>query len=206
MSEEHIEKVTCSKCGKESEFLVHDIISTDDSPGMKAKVREGNLFDWKCPHCGAESTLMYPMLYHQPEDKLMIYLMEPDSNDNIEAPEGYTCRVTKDVNAFLEKLAIFDEGLDDRVVELMKLFIVAAMQVERPQIVITDFLFDRDSDGLRFFTVVTGDGDISNAAFSDEAYEGVKDLLAKYPAPESIRIDAQWAVEAAGIMNMGSIK
>ena len=90
MSESHIEKITCDRCGKETEFTVYDTISTDDSPEMKEKVREGNLFDWECPECGARATLIYPMLYHQPEDRLMIYMTEPESNEQIEPPEGYT--------------------------------------------------------------------------------------------------------------------
>ena len=64
--------VTCPSCHAQGEFTVYKSINTKESPALKEKVRDGSLFQFACPACGAKTTVDYPFLYHQPEDHYMI--------------------------------------------------------------------------------------------------------------------------------------
>ena len=64
--------VTCPSCHAQGEFTVYKSINTKESPALKEKVRDGSLFQFACPACGAKTTVDYPFLYHQPEDHNMI--------------------------------------------------------------------------------------------------------------------------------------
>ena len=65
-------QVTCPSCHAQGEFTVYKSINTKESPALKEKVRDGSLFQFTCPACGAKTTVDYPFLYHQPEDHYMI--------------------------------------------------------------------------------------------------------------------------------------
>ena len=78
MSRHHMEKVTCPSCHHEGDFEVWDSINTVLDPEMKEKVLNQSIFLYTCPNCGETFRLNYPILYHQMEDLVMIYLV-PES-------------------------------------------------------------------------------------------------------------------------------
>lgn len=119
----------CSKCGRTTEITVYKSINTADDPSLKEKVRNGSLFLWECPHCGTVNLARYETLYHDPEKKLMFWLV-PDGKisetqmqaitNHTRAMGGYTLRLVRDMGELMEKVLIFDAGLDDTVLELCK--------------------------------------------------------------------------------------
>lgn len=74
MSQSAMQEITCPKCGKKTSFLVWDSINTMKDPEMKEKVRNDEAFRFHCPECGASALLNYNFLYHQQEDKVLIYV------------------------------------------------------------------------------------------------------------------------------------
>jgi len=135
-------QVTCPSCHAQGEFTVYKSINTKESPALKEKVRDGSLFQFTCPACGAKTTVDYPFLYHQPEDHYMInYGKLEDGAKALEMLRGkgvalkdwaaemekttrpYVLRAVDDRLAFREKLFIFDAGLDDRLVEIYKFMV-----------------------------------------------------------------------------------
>ena len=119
----------CPKCGQTEEITVYRSINTADDPSLKEKVRNGSLFLWKCPHCGTVNLARYETLYHDPEKKLMLWMV-PDGKiseaqmqaitNHTKAMGGYTLRLVRDMGELMEKVLIFDAGLDDLAVELCK--------------------------------------------------------------------------------------
>lgn len=126
-------KATCSSCGQQQEITAYTGINVADNPELKAMVKDGSLFVWECPSCGKANLAAYQTLYHDPEEKLMIWML-PEGilpEDQVEAigkqmetsadlPEGYVFRRTLDIGSLIEKVNIFDAGLDDRVIEMCK--------------------------------------------------------------------------------------
>jgi len=125
-------QLPCSKCGEQSAVNVPISINIKENPSIKDKVKDGSLFIWECPHCGTRNLISSQVLYHDPDQHLMIWLVSKDSDlDNqmekiekaISADEGlshYTFRRVFDVGSLIEKVNIFDAGLDDTVIELCK--------------------------------------------------------------------------------------
>ena len=212
MSKTKIMPVTCPSCGKDSDFTVWESINTMLDPEMKAKVRDGSAFTFECPHCGAKVQVEYDCLYHQMEDRMMIHYASSDQSaedlykffTGVVPSDmftefrkgGYLIRIVRSMNQLLEKLMIFDHGLDDRMIEICKLFILIKLQEENR---------DKDYDLLYFFNdgkhymEVFEDGKaIGKTEFSQDFYEKIRDEIGK-DMPEirkdDIIIDRQWALE-----------
>ncbi|MBR5176063.1 MAG: CpXC domain-containing protein [Bacteroidales bacterium] len=124
---------TCSSCGKTSGVEVYSGINTSAEPELKAKVKDGSLFLWECPHCGKTNLVSGQMIYHDPEERLMIWLLpegslpeesvkaiEKSLASAAETLEGYTFRRVDDAGSLIEKVNIFDAGLEDTVIEMVK--------------------------------------------------------------------------------------
>lgn len=119
----------CSGCGEKTVFTIYKSINVAENPELKKKVADGSLFLWECPHCGKVNLAAYETLYHDPQKKLMLWLdiknqisdaqMEAISN-HTKAMGGYTLRIVSNVGSLIEKLRIFEDGLDDLAIEFCK--------------------------------------------------------------------------------------
>ena len=131
----------CQKCGSKSEINYYQNINVQDSPELKSQVKDGSLFLWTCSKCGSVNLIPFPVLYHDPDEKLMIWYTPESMSDaekalidkqinaiteqilsdsNGEILRGYTLRRVKEVGELIEKVNIFDAGLDDVAVEMCK--------------------------------------------------------------------------------------
>ena len=119
----------CSKCGNNQEITVYKSINISENPELKDRVKDGSLFLWKCESCGQANLAKYDTLYHDPENKIMVWLL-PDENISesqmhsislhAKAIGNYTLRRVTDTGSLMEKVLIFDSGLDDTVIEMCK--------------------------------------------------------------------------------------
>ena len=218
MSRHHVEKIICPNCKTESDFLLWDSINTCLDPEMKEKVRNGEAFKWKCPTCGNEAMVEYTTLYHQMEDRVMIYYVpgEGDKTETIELmkgrrknkdgeyvemdmkfDEGYIKRVVDTRNQFREKLSILDAGLDDRIIELMKIFMLAQLEDKNEELEIEEVLFDKLEDGTKTFAVRLDDGRWAQINYSEDMYDyfakNVQEILEE--ESDAVVVDGVWALE-----------
>ena len=136
--------ITCPNCGAHGNFIAWDSVNVDLMPEMKEKVMSGDLFRWVCPECGASFTVPYPMLYHDMTKHFMIYhLLEREemkpqdhsagglAKDVMKhfasksfMNNGYMLRSAYSIDDFREKIAQLDSGLDDRVIEFLKYYLL----------------------------------------------------------------------------------
>lgn len=112
-------EVICRSCGRSSEQHFLTSVNVAEKPELKESVLNGELFLWTCPHCGAGNLDSGPFLYHDPEGKLLI-LLTGSKVKGEELPEGYTGRLVRSTGELIEKIKIFDSGLDDVVIEVCK--------------------------------------------------------------------------------------
>lgn len=119
----------CSKCGQQHKVVVYRSINTADNPELKAKVKDGSLFLWECPHCGQMNLAKYETLYHDPALKVMFWLIPAGEISesqmqaitmHTKAMGGYILRRVNDMGTLMEKVLIADAGLDDVVLEMCK--------------------------------------------------------------------------------------
>lgn len=160
-------KVTCSKCQKESDFQIWQSINVQLDPEMKEKVLNGEAFLFKCPECGAVTQINYMTLYHDMEKQFMVYLAPDDEETIKETAEAlsetirlsddfnleddyakYKLRIVTSLMELQEKIYIFEAGLDDRVIEIMKVVFLGMMSEETPDERVDDILFDTGKDNV----------------------------------------------------------
>ncbi len=119
----------CSKCGQQHKVIVYRSINIADNPELKAKVKDGSLFLWECPHCGQVNLTKYETLYHDPAAKVMFWLVPQGEISesqmqaitmHTKAMGGYTLRRVNDMGTLMEKVLISEAGLDDVVLEMCK--------------------------------------------------------------------------------------
>ena len=200
-----------SRCGERFSVNIYDSINAAESPELKAAVLDGSAFVRQCPHCGAPNLLRYRTLYHDPAEKLMIWLTcgSEELEEQVRGAYGridelkdYTTRFVDDAGSLIEKLKIFDAGLDDVVVEMTKY--VTRME-----------LAEKDKDGaagiltapFKFFSLDGADNQITFAYPADgemqmvevgfNVYEDCRGIIQRNPAISEaasgfVRIDGDW--------------
>ena len=186
--------VTCPHCGKESAYEMWTLINTDQHPEMKQAVRDRSAFVFKCPECGEETPLDYGFVYQQPDLRIMIqYETDPAKADRLEEllsdisnptvknlrGANYLFRLVRTANQLADKLAIFDADFDDRIVEIYKLTLLAALRREHPEYDPADgeMIFFKDDDGEYKFQIMQGDQNFGTIGFNESAYEKIANDL-----------------------------
>lgn len=132
-------KALCSKCGTSKEICTYPNINVREMPEMKAKVKDGSIFLWSCPECGQVNLTPYQTLYHDPDEKIMVWLtpenmpetekaiveshikaLSKQLEEDKELLRGYVLRRATEAGELIEKINIFDAGLDDVAMEMCK--------------------------------------------------------------------------------------
>ena len=137
MSVNTLQSTVCRQCGKPFDIEAPEAVNVADNPAFKEKVQDGSAFVHNCPHCGAVNLVRFRMLYHDPDQRLMLWLIPEDSltpEDKVkldlsmkglwaslkEGLTDYTFRRVEDPGSLIEKVRIFDNGLDDAAMEMCK--------------------------------------------------------------------------------------
>ena len=128
MSTQITEEISCPQCGAAVKTQLWPGVDAALNPELKARVLDETMFDWHCSECGYEARFLYPFLYHDPERNFMVYLSpngggceEADVDAQFPQLTDVAKRLVTTPEALKEKVLIFEAGLDDRAVELVKL-------------------------------------------------------------------------------------
>ena len=122
----------CKSCGGQFETEYNSNISSEDDPEILNAFFDSSLFHKTCPECGREAILDDVFAYTDVKNKavlVMVPLDYPDREDVIlgikegiqENPE-LSLRIVDSVKRLIEKAKIFHLGLDDRIIEILKVF------------------------------------------------------------------------------------
>ncbi len=207
MSQSAMQEITCPKCGKKHECLVWDSINTKENPEMKKAVRNDEAFRYHCPDCGATAVLNYNFLYHQQEDKILIFVDADGSSYNDMAAmlsqqgnafDGYVKRIVLSYNEFKEKLLIFDAGLDDRIVEIIKSSVWSNVETHYKDKGIEEILFAINEDGEHGFLFRKGGAMVASMEFDMALYKAIKEAALPriaFLSQKDLIINRAWAVE-----------
>lgn len=125
MSKSEEIKYTCPYCGKEFEIEIYHSINCSEDPDLRDRCISGDIFQHSCPHCHKDFMIQNPLLYEDPEHKFVLWVSSNDVGDlsSLAKPlidKGYKLRRCATVKEFVEKIQIFEDGVDDIAVELAK--------------------------------------------------------------------------------------
>ena len=166
---------TCSRCGAQITAEVPQSVNAAASSDLKEKVRSGELFKRDCPVCGTVNLLKFPFLYYDTDERLMLVLSDtPISAAGL--PEGFTGRLVGSVGDLIEKIKIFECGLDDIVIEMCKFVTCQELKKDVP----LRFLKSDGSDGEMTFTYPEN-GQMELLAVGFNVYEDCAGILRRNP-------------------------
>jgi hypothetical protein len=214
MSMHHEVGITCPKCQKAGVFTVWDSINTKLDPDMKERVKSLEAFRYHCGHCGTDVQVDYGFLYHDMDHHFMVFYAPTDKDqenadrdmadgqDKFKAmveKAGYVLRLVRSKADLLEKIAIFEAGLDDRLMELTKAAALAQVGEKDKDFTVTESHFGTADDGSLRLNLI--DGTHGQQAYVDFANglgqlygQFEKNFAADLPAEDAVlaRIDADW--------------
>lgn len=169
-------KTVCSRCGTPFTVEVPQSVNAAASTDLKEQVRSGELFKRSCPVCGTVNLLKFPFLYYDTDERLMLVLSEaPLAAEGL--PEGYTGRRVGSVGDLVEKIRIFESGLDDLVIEMCKFVTVQELKKDVP----LRFVGTDGADGEMTFTYPEN-GQMELVAVGFNVYEDCAGILQRNPA------------------------
>ncbi len=141
MSQKKPYKIRCPKCRHEQSVELYEAVNVQQSPELKDLLLANQLNAVICEQCQSSFRVDKPILYHDPKFKRMIYLIpagEGSAGDGerqlidslrrlngalpkgVEAPD--VCLVHSRTE-LVERVFLFDAGLNERVIEYMKYMI-----------------------------------------------------------------------------------
>jgi hypothetical protein len=159
--------VVCPGCAKPGQITVHTSVDVTADPTLKERLVRGRLSVFTCASCGREARIVHPLLYRDTARDLVVQLDPEGTLDvasltaNLGEARPRVCRLVRDGNALIEKVRIDDAGLDDRVVEVMKLL----LQVSHAEHMNAPWYFERAEEAEKgaalLFTIVTAKGPLA---------------------------------------------
>jgi hypothetical protein len=119
-------KLVCF-CEHEFESEIADSVDLEARPDARRAILEGDFQAIRCPGCGKTLKPEFPALVREP-DRTIFFVPELDRvayyRGKLPYPVGEVDRVAIGYDELVEKLRIRDAGLDDRVVEVLKYYLL----------------------------------------------------------------------------------
>jgi len=127
----------CPHCKHDNQVETYETITSHDRQ-LREKLVSGALWSWRCAICAKNTVSLYPVLYHDMRAWCMIYYLDRRTTEDPRIIErmvpasdqltalrrfnaNYRFRLCRSLDDFIEKIRIFEAGLDDRAVEYVKL-------------------------------------------------------------------------------------
>ena len=209
------EMLNCPNCDTEIGFKPIEFVDVSTDPDYKEKIMNGQFFMVKCPECGAEIMVEYPIMYMDPEKKLNIY-MAPDHDgellnqlNSLDVPEcdvdeEAIYRLVNGPTELLEKILLADGNRDDRIMELYKALVVESIREDFPQVQTQDMLYYVDGSEEYFIVwdFENEDGEQLTIEVDEELYQQLKEdhlEALSIPANKYAEVDAVWLLDRVDV-------
>lgn len=217
MGKSRKQMVRCPKCDSVIEVSIWDKLEMPYDEEQKDKVMRNTFFRVKCSKCEMEMPMLYDCEYNDLERKFMIWVVPQMTdaekgrimhfNKRLEtdnalrlAQGGYRYRIVKTDNELREKVLIFNEGLDDRFIETMKISYVPIIKKHVGEdCKIMGFFFDKNENGNYQWVVVFDKREPMLLKIDMNIYHDMKEKMweiAETKTPNGlISVGAGWALD-----------
>ena len=184
-------QIKCPSCKNLSEMTLWQSITVSDSQDLKDDLLKGKVNIFRCSSCGTTALVPVPVLYHDENKHLMISFSPCEEDDKIrlfnqvketsrnsgELSElsDYNLRFVCSYNEFLEKILIFDSGLSDKTIEVLKLLVL--MQDSDKMENRVCIFGKKDNDQIEFMVQDKKEGQVYTSRVPMETYHTVSKSL-----------------------------
>ncbi len=201
MTKYSVTRVNCPACCEDADFKICTSIDAGKNPELKEKIFSRELFLFTCPECGEKITVAYDCTLYDRKNGYIVALITDGSSDEARTRlevEGCSLRITHSINEFVEKIALFEDKIDDKVTELYKLMLEGQYEDERPGAEILGIYYggrDFENNSLLFF-IITADRENCRASLSMDTYKAIEEQFAASAGRYShdCEINSDWAV------------
>lgn len=131
MSNYNMQPIVCPVCKTEHKIKVWENLDGGENKKQKENILNGEFFKFKCKKCEYFAPLAYNFLYSDIKKHIALWLLPEATEEDIKSlnmsyvnskdEKIYISRIVDTPNELKEKIMINDAGMDDRVVELMKM-------------------------------------------------------------------------------------
>lgn len=194
--------LSCPHCHSESKHALHPFLDLAKQPKQKLAILTDSLFTVTCPSCTKQFTVLHELLVVDDKQRFA-FLLAPQSElrelDGAvtarEEIQAYTLRLVTTAASLKEKILLLDSNLDDRTMELCKLYL--AMQLDAPQ----SRLYFAESQELAnkiLFSVVDSEGILEGSIECEaQLYEQLHKKTEQFPLKQGFftAVDQLWAYE-----------
>lgn len=158
---------------------VPDIADLETEPEVEKQIASGDFMALTCPKCGKRLTPEFPFHLHL-RGGLGEMLMIPEMDmsrlilGKLNYEIGSPFRVVVGFPEMAEKLHILESGLDDRVIEIMKYYLLTGATGAEDQDRDVTLRYKGEEDGRHVFHVLgLKDGEIGVARLGGEIYRKI---------------------------------
>ncbi len=154
--------VHCPKCNKKNRIKIRENFTEEDIPNLVDR----SALKHTCLICGESWTLDYPIKVES-DDYLILYTKEEISDELEEKKVMRVCHTYED---FKEKLLIFNDNLNDIVIEFIKDFLYRKLE-DSIKKEVTEMRYDGSNDNELIFYLL---GVKKSIGCTKEFYESIK--------------------------------
>ena len=217
MSDTTENTLSCPRCDKALDFKTYEFIEFGRDADIREKILKGTLFTAQCADCGARFLAPFPVLVHVPAMNAMVQyspLAEGEKlEEKVEALSAgiaeqtalfaefmpaiskkmeMPLRLTLTPVDFFEKVSVLDAGLDDRVLEIMKVLMLQELASDPDWSDVRGFLFSRAKGEEAFLAIDASRRAVARFPFDRDMFDDLARELT-FSDNRRVLIDAQWA-------------
>ena len=125
--------VVCPACNRSCSIVVWETVNVTLQPNLRTRVMDRSLHSAKCSHCSTLFEFFAELFYHDMNRKFMIslvkdepgkpFIVHPFSATMAKQMPEHILRFVTSYNQLVEKIQIFESGLNDWVIETLKFFL-----------------------------------------------------------------------------------
>ncbi len=190
-------QITCPACCTEQSFKTCPNIDVNADPEIKDSIFSRDIFRFVCPECGEEILVAYNCTYIDRDNSFMVALITDEGEGSVVASD-YNLRIVRTINEFVEKIALMEDGVDDRITELYKIMLEDQFEEERRGTELLGIFYggqDFEKKQLIFY-IITGNAENVRAILSFDTYEAIAKQFDESPelAKPCSEINRLWAI------------
>lgn len=186
------QSIKCPKCSHLNDITVWSSITADDSEDLKKDLLSAKINMFRCENCSHTALMPNPLLYHDKQKKLMLSFTPANDEKTVQSLfqnikktskesgelenlEDYNLRFVTNYDTMLEKILIFDNGLHDKVIEVLKV-LVLMQEPEKANKRIAVF-GKREDDYIEFLIRDKEENQFYTSKIPLQSYDSVKTQL-----------------------------
>lgn len=194
--------LTCPHCHCEVTHTLHPFLDLAKHPKQKLAILTDSLFSVTCPSCTKQFTVLHELLVVDETQQVALLLAPRSQVRELDGAvtgrqdlEAYTLRLVTTSAALKEKILLLDSNLDDRTIELCKLYL--AMYMQKPEVQL--FFAEHQTQANKLlFSVLDSEGALEGSIECEyELYNQLLETTQQFPLQKGFftAVDQTWAYE-----------